>query len=542
MPNGYSSGGSSLVEGASRAFEEITVQELTENFAPLSRRPAWMRDRHPVSHEEFEELNAAAAVADPPDLSPMAVGTDATTADADDEAAATAEESPEGEDPVAAAPVTLAPAIGQRFEGIPQTNFHPPDCTTAVGPNDVMVAVNTDLAVYSKGGVLKFRWPNMNTLFSKTLPKGATLFDPRVAYDHYDERWIVVVAAQRGTPEGSWHMLAVSQGTDPKGPYWTWALDATLNGGASTNNWADYPQLGFDTQGIYISSNMFEFSGSYQYAKLRILQKKELYGGGSGSGHNIKWYDFWDLKNPDGSSAYTVQPAVHFRGTRGNPPAYLVNSIFPGGSTLTLWTLTNPVGYWSGSSPSLANESINCASYSQPPDGIQPGTNIRIETNDTRLLNAVYQYRGNTRRLWTSQTAKHTWPGENEARSVVQWFEIDVASKSIAQQNRYGAAGKYYYYPAIQTDFSRNAYIVFGRSGEDEFAQVRQTGRKVGDTPNDMQNSVLIKNGESSYKSNRWGDYYGICRDGGDASTVWMYGEYADAGNNWGTYVASAKF
>ena len=54
--------------------------------------------------------------------------------------------------------------------------------------------------------------------------------------------------------------------------------------------------------------------------------------------------------------------------------------------------------------------------------------------------------------------------------------------------------------------------------------------------------SVLIKKGESSYKKDRWGDYNGICRDSGDPSTVWMYGEYADAGNVWGTCVASAKF
>ena len=36
-----------------------------------------------------------------------------------------------------------APYILKSFESIPQTAFRPPDCTIAVRPQDVMVAVNT---------------------------------------------------------------------------------------------------------------------------------------------------------------------------------------------------------------------------------------------------------------------------------------------------------------------------------------------------------------------------------------------------------------
>jgi hypothetical protein len=43
------------------------------------------------------------------------------------------------------------------------------------------------------------------------------------------------------------------------------------------------------------------------------------------------------------------QPAAHFRGLGGNPPAYLVNAIWPSSNTLTLWTLS-----WSKDRPSPA--------------------------------------------------------------------------------------------------------------------------------------------------------------------------------------------
>ncbi len=99
-----------------------------------------------------------------------------------------------------------------------------------------------------------------------------------------------------------------------------------------------------------------------------------------------------------------------------------------------------------------------------------------------------------------------------------------------------------YRFPAIQTDLARNAYLVFSRSGADEHAQLRQTGRRVGDPANDLQNSALVRAGEGSYTRGRWGDYFGICRDGGDGSTVWMYGEYAGTGDTWATRVCAARF
>ncbi len=533
----YASGGSNPVSGAARSsLAELGAEELMA-LPPSPARPPWMVNRFPVDPAEYARLIEAAQQPGP---AGAAAGTDATTEDEDREALAAVLDVPEGE--VAVPPEAAAPGLTRSFEGIPQTAWIPPDNTIAVGPSDVLVAVNTDLAGYRKDGTLRFRWPNMTTLFSPVLPAGASLFDPRLAYDHYAQRWIVVVDARRGTPAGSWIMVGVSQGPDPAGAYWVWALDATVDGATATSNWADYSTLGFDTQGIYISSNMFAFNGGFQYTKLRILQKAELYAGGSGANHAIRWYDFWNLRNPDNSLAFTVQPAVHFRGTGGNPPAYLVNALWPGGSTLTLWTLTNPVAFWAGGTPTLARVAVSCRDYDLPPGARQRGSDVRIATNDSRLLNAVFQNVGGVQRLWTCHTTKHTWPNEAEARAVAQWYEIDIPSRAVVLQNRYGAAGRYYYFPAIQTDLARNAYLVVSRSGADEYAQLRQTGRRVGDPPNDLQNSTLVKAGEGSYTRGRGGDYFGIARDGGVASTVWMYGEYADTGDTWGTRVCATRF
>jgi hypothetical protein len=208
-----------------------------------------------------------------------------------------------------------------------------------------------------------------------------------------------------------------------------------------------------------------------------------------------------------------------------------------------MWTLGNPLGLWTGGAPTLTSASVTCRSYDLPPDAVQrDGGAVRIETNDTRLLNAVFQSVGGTQRLWTTHTSAFTWPGDSEARSVVQWYEIDVPSRAVSQQNGFGGSGRHYFYPVIQTDINRNAYLTFGRSASDEYGQLRQTGRLVNDAAGQLQGSALVVAGQGAYSGGRWGDYAGIGRDPSDARSVWSYGEYAGSGNTWRTRVASARF
>jgi hypothetical protein len=542
MPNNdtqYEAGpGGSNAGPVSRALSDLTPED---NIAVSVRfaKPPWMETRFPVSIEEYHELSEQARQADP---GALAAAEDEEVSEDQSTEVATVERAPMEADnfedvPEDADQAQLAPAATVSFEGTPQTGFRPPDCTMAVGPHDVLVSVNVDLAGYRKNGSLRFRWPSMTALFSPVLPANAGLFDPKLAYDHYAQRWIVVVAARRTAPAGSWLMLAVSKGADPAAGWWIWALDASVDAANTSNNWADYPMLGFDTQCIYITTNQFKVGNGFAYSKLRILNKAEAYAGGA-----LRWWDFWNLKNPDGSLAFTIQSAMHFRGTGGNPPAYFCNALWPSGTSLTVWQLNDPLAMWQGRQPALTRRNVACRRYDLPPDAEQPGTATRIETNDSRLLSAVFQFAGGVQRLWTTHTTKHTWAGESVARAAVQWYEIDVSAGTTKQQGVFGARGFYYYFPVIQTDLNRNAYLCFGRSNAQEFGSLRQTGRKAGEAANTLQSSALVKAGESAYTGGRWGDYFGHARDGGDAGRVWLYGQFADARDSWGTWITSAKF
>jgi len=524
----YDSGEGPKVMGASRSPQDVTAAELMTSFGGNPSREPLRVTRFPVSIEEFAKLKSQAAKKRP---APKGVKGIKVQEDLSSELETKSFEKAEY-DPTSGQ--MRAPAILASFQSIQQTAFRPPDCTIAVGPADVMVAVNTTMAVYSKTGTLKFTW-DFNTMFRPVLPAGARLFDPVLAYDHYSNRWIVVLVATRGNPQGAWYLVGVSKTSNAAGGYWIWALDATLDGSTPSNNWADYPHLGFDFRAIYITANMFKFGGNFSYVKLRILNKSQLYSGGA-----VGWYDFWNLKNPDGSLSFTVQPCVHFTGiptTPVNVPVYLINSLWPGGSSLTKWTLLNPLA-----SPILSRTAVNCMAYNLAPDGQQLGTSVLIETNDSRLLCAIYQFSSSgERRLWTCHTVGHTWSGTSTSVSVLQWYEIDVTTNAVVEQGLFGARGKYYFFPAIQTNISRDAFIVFGRSSSTEYAQLRQTGKRATSPLNALEPSALIKAGEGPYTGRRWGDYFGICRDPSDPKIVWMNGEYAETGDTWGTWTCSTK-
>jgi hypothetical protein len=535
-----SGGSTEEVAPSEQSLSELTVEDYQAEPPNAGREP-FMVTRFPVEMDEFRQmcLDADALEQEPTTLEAEAIEDEPS----DEDIEVKRLEEVEGEEPEerlfaeAAEPAPLAPPKGHSFAGISATGWQPPDCTLGVDADEVLLAVNVELADHRKTGSRRFRWPNMNTLFKNVLPSGVGLFDPRIVYDHYAQRWCVVAAARGSSPNRSYIMIGVSRTSDAGGSWWVYRLDATKNGNSATNNWGDYPMLGFDTQCFYIVCNMFSFGGGFQYCKLRILYKTQLY-----NGQPVTWYDFWNLKNPNGSTAFTVQPCTHFLGLGGNPPAYMVNALWPSGTSLTLWTINNPAGYWKGGAPSLSKNSVACRQYDLPPDARQKGSSTRIETNDSRLLNAMYQYVGGTRRVWTCQTSKISWSGDSEARSCLQWYEIDVPTKKVVQQNKYGARGYYYFFPAIHTDLRRNGYLVFSRSSANTYGSLRQTGRRVNDPANDLQSSNLVKAGESPYNGGRWGDYFGICRDGGDANRVWGYGEYAESGGRWGTWVYSAKF
>jgi hypothetical protein len=429
--------------------------------------------------------------------------------------------------------VINAPVLSTNFAGISYTGWYPPDPIMAVGPSHVLVMVNSSLAVYNKTGGAPLIQKTLSSWFSSVNPGTTMIFDPKCVYDPWNQRFIVLALARNDTTQKSYYLLSVSKTNSAAGSWWSWKLDATKNGSTATTNWADYPQIGYDSStsgAIYITSNQFAFGGGFQYSKLRILKKSQLYSGAS-----LGWYDFWNYKNANGTAVFTWQPVQTTSGTTGE---WLVNTVSASsGNQITLYKVSNPTA----TTPTLTRTgTFNVRSYTAPPDAKQKGGSELIDTGDCRLYNAVYKYGY----IYTSTVEAYKW-GDSTTESALRYLKLNTSGVSVTFDKTYGGNNSYYFYPAIDADTSSNIYLVFSRSSSTEYAGVRFSGRKTTDTA--MQASAPLKAGEAYYVRkdgsgrNRWGDYSGIARDW-STGHIWVYGEYAKPSNQWGTWIGKTKF
>jgi hypothetical protein len=426
------------------------------------------------------------------------------------------------------------------FPGLDYTAMVPPDPIVAVGPNHLVAAVNAKFGIFSKSGSLLFQ-TTAESWFSNVLPNIAALggaFDPKVIYDPAAGRWILVYLATDDKTE-SWVLLSVSNTSDPTGNWCNIPVRGDRNGNTPSGNWSDYEGVGLDNQAVYITTNQFQMTpagdGKFQYARLRIIPKSQLYGACTSS----SYFDFWDLTDPVSTNErpFTLRPAFTF-GTPG--VEYLVNnSPFDTSTYFTLWSLTNPLS----GSPSLMAQNVPVTASTAPPNADQFGGTggtsdcpapCLIDTGDERLLDAVYRNGS----VWVSHNIAG---GTGDAYSRARYVRIGVGGPpTVLEDLSFGADGCWYYYPAIALDQNNGLGMVFTRSCTSEYASVRYTGRAASDTT--LQGSTQLKAGETNYLrpasgKNRWGDYSGAAVDPTDPSKIWFFGEYAASTvNNWGTW------
>jgi len=501
------------------------LEEINEPRPSLSR--------YPISRELFYELKEESVTAQSPEKTDSTIVKDEAQAQFEIASAAPGTDNAPSAFIPFAAPTATYPTASTNFASIAATatSLTPPDCTLATGPDHVLVAVNSTLAIYQKTGNVVHGPRSLTSWFSQVI-QGAMIFDPKALYDQHSNRWVLVAVARNNTTKGSWFLLSVSQSSDPLQGWNNYALDATLDGDTKTENWADYPCVGLDSQALYLTANMFRFGGGFQYAKLRIIPKADVYEGKAAT-----FKDLVRLKDADGSLSFTVHPCHTF----GAPQAqYFVNSYFPRTTApetkLSLWTLTDPLG-----TPALVLSTISTDPYNLPPDAAQQGGTVPVESGDVRVLNAVF--RGGS--VWCALNTQHNW-GDNVNAAAVHWFQIEAATGALIQQGIYGSGGNNYLYPAVMPDNNGNMVMVFSRCGANEFASIYFTGRRAADPLGELQPSTLLRAGAAYYQKldmngkNRWGDYAGIASDPANSGLIWFYSMAAAAGNLWATWVGSA--
>src|SRR5262249_1905143 len=404
------------------------------------------------------------------------------------------------------------------FAGLDGGGWTPFDSQIADGPDHLVIAVNAAFAIFDKTGRQMLR-VDLADLFSKLI-QGAMIFRRRLIYDQFREVWVITACAYSLDERRSRFLLAFSTGPTPLDDWFIWALDADLDGKIRTGHWADDIALSVDNNWLYLTANMFSANDPFLYSKLRILNKKEMQSGGV-----LHGWDFWELRNADGSMAFSVQPALNLKAAVAQ---YLLNTTNDG-QGLTQWSVT----YAARQEPVLKRRFVPTRSFQLAPNAKQLPADVEIETGDTRLTNVVFRHG----MLWTAHTVAANWGGESNS-AVIHWLQLNARAGSVTQQGIYGAAQSHYFCPAVMPDGEGNLVIVFNRLGV--FPSIRFSGRLASDEPNKLRASAPLQQSLGA-GSAEWSMRSGVaCTP--DDSTIWMIGQYAATNENWATWIGAATY
>lgn len=452
-----------------------------------------------------------------------------------------------------------------------QFSVEPPSQGLAVGNGYVVEGVNNAIQVYNTSGQpLLPAVLSTNQVFGVTPAinratgiQGVYPTDIRVFFDNTLNRFFILQRSQDndifGDPLSSSHLyIAVSQTGDPTGTYNVYSMNTTNPLHLGCPCISDYPEIGADQYGIYITWNEYTASLNFLDTVVFAVSKSSLALNAS----SPTAYQF--LIPFTSGYEFAIQPATTPPGggyfVAAGGLEYFVSSLKASSvdSNLALWSLTNTSSLGT-SSPglSLVETIIPTELYtapgtaSQPPGPTPLGTSMgaRIEFldgGDSRVQSVVY-VGGQLYVVLETQIL------DDNGHYVVGggYIILSVISRGIltARVQRQG----YFYVnndhllrPAIAVNTQGQGAIVFTLVGPDYYpsaAFLPISATSTGSTVQIAGAGALPEDGFTGYSDfgvSRWGDYSAAvaASDG----SIWMGTEYIPNAPrtplaNWGTYL-----
>ena len=418
-------------------------------------------------------------------------------------------------------PSTLGPTVGTSWASIDYINSVPPDPEIAVGPNHVIVTVNSAFQIYDKSGNTVVAETDFDNFFSGVC---TGTFDPNALYDEDQDRYIIAMDGN-----GTEYCVAVSQTNDPTQGWYRYSVP-------TGSDFFDYPHAGVGRDAIYMGANIF--GNSYLRAEIYAIDKFAMYAGTSAP---------YVMQNI-GGVYFTPQPMNLHGAAQGTWPSFGPHYIISGqynGTTFHVWSWDDPFG--ANNLVRLGSFDLNSAtgvSGGNAVDQPQLGSTAQIQGNDWRPLDTEYR----DGYLWMSHTIACN-PGSGTV-NCVRWAQIDPTTQTVLDAGVVASNDEYRSFPDLAVDACGNMAVGYTKTSSSMYPGVYVAGREAADPPGTLQAESLVKAGEISYTAfdgspHRWGDYTVMTIDP-DGSTFWYVGEYSKntgtTNGRWATWVNASTF
>jgi hypothetical protein len=466
----------------------------------------------------------------------------------------------------------------QGFEGMkdgddvcPPFGCEPPDHGVATDGSLVLQVVNTALAIYDTKGKRKkqvdlikfFKIPAPQPKGCDTIP---FVSDPRAFYDSSTGRWVVAmlqVEGAFGVPCDflSAYWVAVSKTSKPNGKWTIYSFNtANLVGSPSA---ADYTQLGFDSEAIFIGGNQFSADDPNPYLGAWTLAIPKA---AAEAGDPIPSLNgFAGYTANDGSASRvldTVQPVASYGAGAGGPAGEILVASFNESITeskLVVMDFSNALE-GQGHGQTLSSVILDVDPYSLPPLADNyPGCTDCLETIDNRI-SATPVYLGGMVYA-THDTAVDNGDATN---ANVHWFALkpvldqtSVAGCTLCSTITGDTAlvdQGYITYPGetdtwfgvIQPDREGNMFIAFDYGSSDPVGVSPSSAylaRRVTATDFPDMGQFLAIGGTDTF-NDRWGDYQAVGFSGFDSNQIWFATEISDVttAGDWTTHIDHANY
>ena len=487
----------------------------------------------------------------------------------------------------------------QRFaNGGNQFSVEPPDQALCAGNGYLFEAVNDVAQVYDASGHALLNGGNavdLNTFFGyptaivRSGPhageRGPSITDPICLYDGSVDRFFFVVltldhVGLTSATNGNNHLdIAVSDSGNPTGGWSIYHLPVQNNGTQGTPNHhcgsgfclGDYPHIGADANGIYLTTNEFAFSGPGFYgSQIYAISKAQLVAGAASP--TTVLLNTLGL-GPDGGG-FTVWPAQsspgQFNMDNGGTEFFLSSrAVFTDDGTsdsILQWSLQNTSSLNSAAPDlSLTTTTIPVQQYGVPPlakqkAGDQPLSNCiadltfacntliagtsshnpaqfsGLNANDSRFGQVSYA----NGKLWGALGTAVSVGGQTRAGAA--YYVVNPNSGKVALQGQLGEPGTDYTYPTISVLPNGRGVMSFTLTGDNDYPSAAYTGIDAKIGAGDVHVAAAgagPQDGFTQYRAfatrPRWGDYGASAVMG---NSIWTAAEYIAQTCNYAAYKA----
>lgn len=473
----------------------------------------------------------------------------------------------------------LTHAQQRNSNGGNQFSLEPPNPAIGVGNGYVLQGVNNAVQVFSAITGLPLL-PNVvssNQLFGlapaidrTTGINGPSPTDMRVIYDQGINRFIVMQGGidndVAGNPINSSHFyMAVSQTGDPLGNYNIYIMDTTNAGNfAGCPCVADYPQIGSDQYGLYISANEFNTFFNYYVDSVILAISKPALAAGAPSPTMVR-FTIPYFNNTD----FAIQPATVPAGA-ANVLAYgggqffvssSPNATYPFDTTFAVWLMSNTSSLLSSPALMLTSSQFNALPYGGPdvanqksgplPYGSSLGQSLAfLDGNDSRMLSVSYA----GGRLFASlATTVFDEGGQRRVGAAYlvlsPTYRNGALAANVVRQGYLLVRGNHLLRPSLAVNAQGKGAVAVTLVGQAYYPSAALIPFDVASTPTTLQIASLgtgPEDGFSGYFPSptapvaRWGDYSAAVASAD--GQIWMATEYIPnlprtPLANWGTYI-----